>query len=297
MANLKNVLLIVGNGFDLNMGLKTSYKDFLTSFNINDIQNKLVYELLLRHKTNWVDIEQELENCALHGLTNIEQQNVLKPNYNSELSKFEKDDYIQLKISLKSYLKKQEEKEIPNFTTKNSYNLLSKLLRRKDIKLTILNFNYTNTIKRLKRYIYEYYHGIDINNFEHIYVHGNLNDDIVFGIADNAKITKQHNYLLKSYDIENNTTLNISKLLNNSDEILFYGYSLGETDTTYFDDFFKECCVYDDKIEEEMKKKITFYCYKEQGFDELFDRLFTLTEHKMSKLKHLNDCNFINSFE
>ena len=104
MANLKNVLLIVGNGFDLNMGLKTSYKDFLTSFNINDIQNKLVYELLLRHKTNWVDIEQELENCALHGLTNIEQQNVLKPNYNSELSKFEKDDYIQLKISLKSYL-------------------------------------------------------------------------------------------------------------------------------------------------------------------------------------------------
>ena len=179
MANLKNVLLIVGNGFDLNMGLKTSYKDFLTSFNINDIQNKLVYELLLRHKTNWVDIEQELENCALHGLTNIEQQNVLKPNYNSELSKFEKDDYIQLKISLKSYLKKQEEKEIPNFTTKNSYNLLSKLLRRKDIKLTILNFNYTKTIESLISVIENEMSNLQKYNLdsvtnEIIYVHGKI---------------------------------------------------------------------------------------------------------------------------
>ena len=296
MTEQKNVLLIVGNGFDLNIGLKTSYKDFLSSIDVNTISNNLIYELHLRHKSNWVDIEKELEDCALNNLSKIKYENFHVLQNDDRSIKFEKDDYIQLKSHLKNYLiKQQNDNSINRYLSQNSYKLFLELCDRKDIYLTILNFNYTNTIKRLIYYLsFNCWDNLE-SRTNHIYVHGNLDDDIVFGISDDAKINKQHHYLLKSFDIKNNTKVNISKLLNNSDEILFYGYSLGRTDTHYFDDFFKESCVYDDNIEEGMKKKITFYHYKEEGYLDLFDRLFTLTNRNMSKLTHLNNVHFIDS--
>jgi len=296
---IKSVLLIVGNGFDLNLELETSYNQFLNSLGDEKNKNNLIYELNLRNKAddkNWVDIEKELENCAVNGLDKIRSENMYILHNSDRSNIFEKENYIELKLLLKNYLIKQDEKEIINFKDKSSYKLLLELCKRENIYLTILNFNYTNTIDtKLINYI-KAYHEKDIRSrYKHIFVHGNLNEDVVFGIADNAEITKQHHYLLKSFDTINNTKINISKLLNNSDEIFFYGYSLGETDSSYFDDFFKERCIYNDNIEEENKKKITFYHYKDDGKNDLFDRLFTLTNHNMSKFSHLNLVNYIYS--
>ena len=64
MNELQNyrTVFVVGNGFDLNLGLKTSYKDFMESHWFSDIKNNsLVDYLRERQSLNlWIDIENEL---------------------------------------------------------------------------------------------------------------------------------------------------------------------------------------------------------------------------------------------
>ncbi|TDR31980.1 AbiH family protein [Hydromonas duriensis] len=63
-------ILIIGNGFDLDLGLKTSYQDFLRSEsksfeNLIATQNVLARYLNYKNEIqNWVDVEHELKNYA-----------------------------------------------------------------------------------------------------------------------------------------------------------------------------------------------------------------------------------------
>jgi len=62
-----NRLLIIGNGFDLDLGLKTSYSDFIESDNFKSIAHK--YQLLnflseKFHTEKWIDLENFLRLFA-----------------------------------------------------------------------------------------------------------------------------------------------------------------------------------------------------------------------------------------
>ncbi len=57
-------IIIIGNGFDLSLGLKTSYKDFIVSDYFNSLLEKhntlAIYLYKKQEINNWVDIEKEL---------------------------------------------------------------------------------------------------------------------------------------------------------------------------------------------------------------------------------------------
>lgn len=62
-------LLIIGNGFDLSLNLKTSYSDFINSRHFleygyrNEELHKHLYD---KHEIqNWIDVELELKKYAL----------------------------------------------------------------------------------------------------------------------------------------------------------------------------------------------------------------------------------------
>ena len=75
------VVLVLGNGFDLDLGLPTGYSDFLQSpffyeflnsanilkYHRFDIQKDNILEYLQQQKNlkNWIDIEVELKNLAI----------------------------------------------------------------------------------------------------------------------------------------------------------------------------------------------------------------------------------------
>ena len=63
--NLIGVVAIIGNGFDLNLGLKTSYSDFVNSKDFKSLLNKgnyLVDYLDGKHNLQkWIDVENELK--------------------------------------------------------------------------------------------------------------------------------------------------------------------------------------------------------------------------------------------
>ena len=153
--------------------------------------------------------------------------------------------------------------------------LLSKVNKE---PIYVINFNYTDTITAFM-----------VNNVVNHHIHGSLSDgeNIVFGVEDSSNLTKEHSFLYKSY----NPILNVNHLnerFEDAKHILFYGYSLGQTDHSYFEDFFKEqstkCCE---------RKKIDFFYYGQEGYDDLFWQLRTLTGKRMAQFKQFNDVGFI----
>ena len=61
-------IIIIGNGFDLNLGLNTSYYNFIKSshfIRLVKLKNHLaVYLNNINNLNNWIDIEKELKNFA-----------------------------------------------------------------------------------------------------------------------------------------------------------------------------------------------------------------------------------------
>ena len=95
-----NILYLIGNGFDLNLNLKTSYKDFynfiLEKNNEKDLAIVAKFKNEIKNKpTNWSDLELELGKFTAE-IDSIEDANNLH-------------DYLIDKLS--SYLKLIEDNE------------------------------------------------------------------------------------------------------------------------------------------------------------------------------------------
>lgn len=80
-------ILIIGNGFDLNLGLKTSYKDFLDSEAFRTLSNTNMFAKYLQHKNeiqHWVDVEHELKSYAngLNGNSSEFNEYLVSKHYN-----------------------------------------------------------------------------------------------------------------------------------------------------------------------------------------------------------------------
>ena len=168
-------MFVVGNGFDLNLGLKTSYKDFMKSHWFSDIKNNFLVDYLRKKQSLnlWVDIENELSVYSQSTfLPRIYIEG--KPKKGDTL----RDEYNELCSHLKSYLM-EVTKEGGYFSAMGTY-VLDQAFKLSPVY--ILTFNYTNTIENILS-------DISYNESEYIinHVHGTLKNGFVFGVEDNAK--------------------------------------------------------------------------------------------------------------
>lgn len=107
-------VLIVGNGFDRNIGMKTAYSEFMESELFKDIISKgentfLKYlESKNRNYERWVDIEIELGKYAsmLNSQLKISDlgKEIIDTKRPSDVQNEFKNDYIKLCNVLKEYL-------------------------------------------------------------------------------------------------------------------------------------------------------------------------------------------------
>ncbi|MFT7157896.1 MAG: hypothetical protein ACI8Q1_002920 [Parvicella sp.] len=175
MANNLEIL-IIGNGFDLNFGLNTSYTDFISSdifFDLINKQNGLARYLKDKHHLqNWIDIENELSIYSTNGNLPPEDLNNLLVNFK------------ELKVALVKYLNTVDYNQLKKDS--KSDQLLKSIYNKNFI---VFNFNYTNTVWNGLESL-----GVPKNNLKSrvIQVHGGLDDDIIIGVEDQANIRKQH---------------------------------------------------------------------------------------------------------
>lgn len=231
--------LIIGNGFDLSLGLSTSYMDFVNSDEFQillNMQNQLaIYLKVNAELQNWIDIENELKLYSK----------------NEDNAKF-KTEYEALCKQLVVYINNIDYSSI----NKNSkaYEVLTNLSSTKNN--IILDFNYTASTRLILKQC-----GLSDEDIDNrlIKVHGEAsNNDIIFGVEDNAGIKKEHVFLRKAYNIKYKA-LNFSELYDRIKSVAIFGYSLGETDHTYFNKLFQESCMYN-KFSTNNNKRYRYNC-------------------------------------
>lgn len=277
MANLDHNyenILIVGNGFDLNQGLSTSYSDFVESLEFNNliISNNALAIYLKNQKDliNWIDIEIELKKYS----SLLEDSKIIK-NLRIE--------FLMLSTALKKYLSKINYSKLDK--SKDSYKLLNRL---KDTDLLILDFNYTHTVKTILLEL-----GLSKDEIENrlIKVHNSVDEDIIFGVEDSARINPLHVFLRKAYN-KSFKAINVKSNLDNLKQLVVYGYSLGETDHMYYNEFFRNLS-YSHMLEK--GKSLFFFYYGDDGYDQLFIQIDKLTQNNLTLFKQNNRLEFINS--
>lgn len=275
-----NKLLVIGNGFDLALGLKTSYLDFMRWLKNEHYMDDAYLYRYLSSKLNqkrWIDIENELRQYSL-SFFEIGEMNVKLSGQNKRICDNLRNEYKDLCKNLCEYLKIQLNKNDWLETELENQSIQQLLSKVNKDPLYVINFNYTDTITAFR-----------VNNVVNHHIHGSLSDgeNIVFGVEDSSNLTKEHSFLYKSY----NPTLNVDHLnerFEDAKHILFYGYSLGQTDHSYFEDFFKEQSTKGCE-----RKKFDFFYYGQEGYDDLFWQLRTLTGNRMAQFKQFNEVGFI----
>ena len=222
-------ILIIGNGFDLDLGMKSRYRDFMASdlwqkMKGNDFQasnSSLIRYLEKKNKIEtWFDAESELLNYAIEETEGTFASN--DPN--------DKLGFNLFCNGLKQYLKDVQDHFVLN---NNSVAIMvMNSIYRNEFFDEIFNFNYTDIGKIFAK--------VGINwSGNTTYMHGSLHDDddIILGIETDRPIRKNYRFLFKTNSrfYKSNSLI---ESMEKADEIIFFGHSINGMDFSYFRDFF-----------------------------------------------------------
>ena len=253
-------LLILGNGFDLDLGLHTRYSEFWESDRWDEVKGECPEPYLInslekyRVTHNWFDLESGL----LEGAKNLKG----RIRRTSDVSEYY-DSFQILIQELRAYIKQQQESFTP---TKNSVaERLLKVIDSRQVFKCIYTFNYTDIAKMSQRF-----HVSELPLVQ--YVHGSLapNEQIILGIEmeDFSSIPPQLTFLIKSNSPYSRYT-NLMRDLNLADHVVFFGHSINGMDFPYFKDYFLQ--LVEMRIPQEEKRHITIITYDERSAMQIKD--------------------------
>ncbi len=223
-------VFIIGNGFDLSLGWKTKYSDFAASVfwpfaTSVDLDSSLANHLYHAKNTEkWLDIENELFKYA-HSKRNNDLPSILTTNTDGD-----KKDFRLLKEKLFSYLKSQQSEQIKEDSP--AAKVLSAVISNGFFN-DFYSFNYTDLNSICRK--------LECSEISVNYVHGSIeNNDIILGIDDHKEheVISDYDFLYKTFD-KNYPSVPIKFALQDANEVVFFGHSLGNVDYHYFQDFFK----------------------------------------------------------
>lgn len=271
--------LVIGNGFDLDVGMQTTYAQFsgsdfwpfrhATKSHGFDTLGSFLNE---RSKLDtWLDVEEAIYEYAKQGMGNASVN-----GFNFGLN--DKIEYGKLKSSLISYLLNQESTFVQNPQSMGIAVLNALLTSKNDTK--IYSFNYTSLQNIVKRYKIE-----GEVSYEHI--HGSIEgNDIILGVGDKREIPSHYFYFNK-IAAPNFSSHQIIPDMLVSDEIIIFGMSLGSNDYPYFEPFFQNQLSIAQNTKK--RKRITFFTKDENGRIGIKKRLQEMTKNQVTLFYSLND--------
>ena len=263
-----NVTLIIGNGLDLNIGLPTAYSDFYKYYLEVDSPKSttLIKQEIGERPQNWADLEKSLGEIAKEYLQNSESYIEAFENVRDELAKYlgEVDKivipnlenltehFLQDILDVDRYLDNKPKQEYRNF--------LRGINSPNDIELNVINFNYTSTIEKMMGLKKECAMPPKKLTFhEVIHVHQNLNTGILMGVNDVSQIANEgygndfdiRSMMVKPFINEMfaaGNDIKAFKKIEDSDVIIIFGTSFGETDEIWWDElryatYNKKTCI------------------------------------------------------
>ena len=285
---MTNCVYIFGNGFDIRMGMPTSYPDFLKYYqnikapndSIISIKEMFLSKVKEEKGEHWKDLEVAL------GLFTNEFSN----------KQLFKSFYRDINIELRKYLT-QVEKNIPFFSDNDrdkfwkdlqcpeyylhldsEKSLFNEFISKDEVNADIISFNYTKTIESLlvekvnkKNNDPFITNPFTIKSIKHI--HGLLNkSNILFGVNDVSQIANidfqndesiQDLIIKPKANLESGTflTQECVSLIQHANVFYIYGTSLGPTDQYWWD-------WIGDRFRRTSNSVIVYFDYKRQGLED-----------------------------
>ena len=255
-------MYLIGNGFDLNLNLKTSYKDFYNF--ILEKNNEKDLEIVAKFKneinnepTNWSDLEFELGKFTAK-IDSIEDADNLHDYLIDQLSSYLKliednwdiDDNEKKKL-INYLLYPIENRLLPVENTEIDL-FKDKWLNTSIWYLNIITFNYTKSIEKIldekisNIHLGNSYKKIPfaLNGIEHI--HGYIDNRMILGVNDVSQLKNKtlhsNSETTDRYIKSNcNSTYGLGHenkcltMVRSANLILIYGMSFGDTDLKWWE--------------------------------------------------------------
>ena len=274
--------LVIGNGFDLDVGLKTRYIDFAESkwwpfkdARLQDGCETLAYTLNKKARLErWFDVEE-----AIYEYARQDRERVL-PSIHTIYSQ-DRKAYEELNKKLIQYLRDIEDDLEPANESK-AIRVLDEFYNS-DGEKNIYTFNYTDLswIAQINEVYYD--RSVSCN-----YIHGSIgNRQIILGVGSNRELKKDYSVFYKTSSPIYKSSGLINDLLE-SDEIIIFGHSLGTNDYPYFESFFKKAASLDTNSLLK-RRKITIYTKSYNDRLDIECHLRQMVGSDVTLLKNLND--------
>ncbi len=256
-----NITFLIGNGFDLNLGLNTRFRDFIEEYKKIESSDN---DVIVSFKNN-IDEDVELWSDAEKRFGEFSNF------FYVEAAERYLDCHYDFCEKLSKYLQNQEERinydgydyhhlkffsclsEAMEDFCEEDQDLIKQCYNQKEkIQFNFINFNYTSTLDSFVRKFDEYdENDIIMNSFSFsslIHVHGYTDREMVFGVNDPSQISNHFIFMGKPQEYEaqvikqktnemngNHTDEKAYNVLKNSDLLYIYGMSLGDTDALWWD--------------------------------------------------------------
>lgn len=261
------ITFLIGNGFDINLGLKTRYSDFYDFYHEHASKDSIILQWMNEDndKGNWADLEVTLgrrvkdvdeDNLESFLDAHAELDLLLLEYLESEQKKYsiankENEIVAEIERSLKGL-----EKEL-NTEEQNSYQATCTAHRNEELKYFFITFNYTNILDQMLEKVkvsnadlgshtasngQERKH--EIGEVHH--VHGLLTEGIVLGVNDESQVNNEvlaKNELFRDVFLKDRInkqmgqrrTEHAEQIIDSSQIICIFGMSLGITDKRWWE--------------------------------------------------------------
>ena len=259
-----NILHLIGNGFDVNLDMKTSYADFYKHYvalpSASEVISKLKVDIARYRESNkWSDLEKGLGLYTTE-LKTVDEVYQIYFDINDELKAYlihqmEKASLSELKYAEK--LKHDLSMPYFYFPLRNQRVLVNYMNpgALSNDTVNIITYNYTDTIEKvlnvktknisleLSKKNQQGYQRV-LQSINHI--HGTIYDtELILGVNDVSQIANESfrsNEQVLDMLVKPTTTVNrgdltddhCTRLIQESDMICLFGLSLGETDNKWW---------------------------------------------------------------
>lgn len=284
-------LLILGNGFDLDLGLNTRYSDFIQSpyWNFQYDSSPLIQ--FIKQTTvihSWFDLETLLKVYSqpknASGYVNIIAPNGhiinrIAPS-NSDKDKDEQG-YNELVSKMTEFINNEEINA--NLETESyAARLFGAVVKNNGFE-SIYTFNYTDLNKLAALLNLQEPNSV-------VSVHGSIATGPILGIEDTADVRPGYSFLYKTFNA-NYRSNHLKYDLDEAKVVYFFGHSLGSADYHYFETFFRNQCNPD--MTEGNKVKIVFITYDDESRRNMLEQLREMNRKRTDYLFSLNDLEII----
>ncbi len=263
-----NITFLIGNGFDINLGLATTYSDFVKEYKKIETDSEILNNFKKYIKDNqklWSDAEIAMGQYTSQ-FEKGKGQNFSKchGDFCKELAEYLKEQQTRIDFEayesniIKSFSRLNEfEKNFPQQTKGAIKTIKQQYLKEKRI-FNFICFNYTDTLDKCLAIVKKKpdvlgKHRVLPEGYPHevgevCHIHGTVKGSMIFGVNDESQIAKPEIFDFEDGDIDKEMIIKIQandrcledrdsiaeKTIKKSQVLYIYGMSIGETDKLWW---------------------------------------------------------------